>query len=440
MKDDMRKIAFHFYNDGVPNVDFTTITEGNPGVGGTVFLAVLIPTLLASRPKVAPILLSNKDCLIPPYLPNVVCGDIYGALEYCRANKDIDAIVVDSKKIYFDIIRQYPDVNIILWANNPMSINYLRGVTYLSNVPLIINVSKEQCDLYRDMNVFKKSTYIYNAFPIDEVLKNRKNLQPTRERKNYVVYVASILPQKGFHLLAKAWPRILECVPDAELFIIGSGKLYNKQNKLGPWGISIPSYEKVFMPYLTKDDTILPSVHFLGEMGVEKYKILSKCKVGVPNPSGATETFGYTAIEMQALGCLVTTRKCPGYIDTVYDKSQLYDNPKELAQRVVSLLISKENVSEEVLTWIIDNFGCDSVIERWENVLCSDFSENVMHESLSEKDMNFHHKRLKEIVRKYTHSRVKDFIIPIEKLCPNLDGISFFDKIHNKLLHICKLF
>lgn len=77
-----RIIAFHFYNNGVPDVDFSNITEGNPGVGGTVFLAVLIPTLLASHNQIEPLLLSNNECIIPDYLSNVICGDIKGALEY----------------------------------------------------------------------------------------------------------------------------------------------------------------------------------------------------------------------------------------------------------------------------------------------------------------------------------------------------------------------
>lgn len=413
----MKKIAFHFYNDGVPDIDFTNITDGNPGVGGTVFLAVLIPSLLASRKIVEPILLSNRECIIPKHIHNVVCKDLYGALDYCRKHKEIEAIIIDSTRIDLGVINKYIDVKIILWANCPMSIKYLKGVTNLPNIQRIINVGKEQCDLCRDMNVFKKSTYIYNAFPINKVLKYRENSQPTSKRKHNVVYIASILPPKGFHLLAKAWPTVLKNIPDAELFVIGSGKLYNKQCKLGKWGVSIPEYEEIFMSYLTKDGSILPSVHFLGEMGMEKYEIMSKCKVGVPNPSGATETFGYTAIEMQAMGCFVTTKKCPGYIDTVYDKSQLYKNSDVLANNIINLLNKQEDQPEEILSWIKKEFNCETIIKRWEEELCSNMSEDVIAEPLSETDLNFHQKHLKEFIRKFVPYRVKDYLIPIEKIC-----------------------
>lgn len=424
----MKKIAFHFHNDGVPDIDLSNVTKGNPGVGGTVFLAVLIPTLLANRQKITPLLLSNKKCIIPNQLENVVCNDLYGALDYCRAHKDVDAIVVDSLRIDIGIIKEYEDVNIVLWANNPMKAQYLKNLTYLKNVKRIINVSKEQCDLARDMLVFRKCTYIFNAFPMEVVLKYRNLSKPTSQRKHYVVYIASILPPKGFHLLAKVWPKIIEKVPDAELFVIGSGKLYDKQTKMGKWGISIPEYEDYFMRFLSKNGSILPSVHFLGEMGNEKYEVLSKCKVGVPNPSGITETFGYTAIEMQAMGCLVTTQKCPGYIDTVFDKSQLYNNPKELCNKIINLLNKTENQSEKILPWIIENFDCETVAQRWEDVLNSDMDLDIIPDEIAKTDLNFHFKRVKEFIRIYIPDRIKDYLMPLERIFAFIDGHFVYGK------------
>jgi glycosyltransferase involved in cell wall biosynthesis len=432
-----KKIAFHFYNNGVPNVDFRKITEGNPGVGGTVFLAVLIPTLLASRHKIEPLLLSNNECIIPDYLSNVVCGDLKGALEYCRKHKDIDAIVIDSKRIGLDLIRQYPDVNIILWANNIMRISFLKSLTKLSNVIRIINVSKEQCDLYRDMNVYKKCTYIFNAFPVKEVLGVRNKSLPTSQREHNVVYVGTLVSSKGFHLLAQAWPKVLNSVPDAQLYIIGSGRLYNKDCEIGEWGIASPEYEKEIIPYLVKDGKMLPSVHFLGEMGNEKFDVLSKCKVGIPNPSGATETFGYTAIEMQAMGCFVTTKKCPGYIDTVYDKTQLYDNPKLLPQRIISLLNRSDDLPENVLPWIVNNFNSENIVIKWEDLLSSDFHSEVEADEIQDGDLNFHGKKIKEFIRKNVPDIVKRILIPVEQFYPNLDGATLLFQIKTFVKQRC---
>ena len=117
--------------------------------------------------------------------------------------------------------------------------------------------------------------------------------------------------------MAKAWPKILEEVPDAELFVIGSGKLYDKKSKLGKWGLADERYESTFMKYLTRGEDLLPGVHLLGTLGGEKYAVLAQTKVGVPNPSGHTETFCISAVEMQMMGARVVSKRCAGYLDTV---------------------------------------------------------------------------------------------------------------------------
>ena len=76
-----------------------------------------------------------------------------------------------------------------------------------------------------------------------------------------------------------------------------------------------------------------------------------KCKVGVPNPGGETETFGLTAVEMQMMGMEVTTIICPGYLDTVYQKENLYQSTDDLADRVVNLLKSRQPSALQEKVW-----------------------------------------------------------------------------------------
>ena len=99
-------------------------------------------------------------------------------------------------------------------------------------------------------------------------------------------------------------------------------------------------------------------------MGIEKYDLLNKCKVGVPNPWGESETFGYTAVEMEMMGCLVTTIKCPGYLDTIYDQSNLYKNIDQLGEYVVKLLKTENNNYEETLKFI-DRFSISQITKEW---------------------------------------------------------------------------
>lgn len=245
---------------------------------------------------------------------------------------------------------------------------------YYANNPAIyqiVHVSREQNDLYRDHKSFQKSSYIYNCVPLDDIKKKVGN-HPYHKRRNIVTYIGSVVPFKGLHLLAMAWPEILRQVPDAELYIIGSGKLYNSHSTMGQYGIAEENYEKLLLKYLSHEGKILPSVHFMGIMGKEKEAILLQTKVGVPNPSGITETFGLSAVEMQMLGANVTTIRCPGYLDTVVN-GVLYSNRKKLAENVVYLLNHNINRYEEGINYFEANFSHDAVATRWEHLLCNGF-------------------------------------------------------------------
>ena len=58
-----------------------------------------------------------------------------------------------------------------------------------------------------------------------------------------VTYVGSLTKGKGFHVLAKEWKNILKAVPDAELYVLGSGKLYDNKAELGEYGLAEKTYE-----------------------------------------------------------------------------------------------------------------------------------------------------------------------------------------------------
>ena len=75
--------------------------------------------------------------------------------------------------------------------------------------------------------------------------------------------------------------------------------------------------------------------------GLEKYDIIRDSRVGVVNPSGLTETFCISAVEMESCGVPVCTAGKYGLLDTVKnEKNGLYSNDdKELAANIVKLLL-----------------------------------------------------------------------------------------------------
>lgn len=419
------KVAFYLNNEKIYKTDFSDIEKGNPGVGGSEYLCVLIANELCKRNNIDTILLADKDSIFPKTLKYSVCGNLSNSLK--RYHNIIDIFIIDSKLFNLKYAYEYPNTKFILWINNKMDFNTMKTCANINNIIKLVHVGREMYDLYRDTLIFPKTTYIYNAVSLKS-LKYFSNLTPTIERDNNVVYIGSLVPSKGFHLLAKAWPIILKQVPDAELYVIGNGNLYNRDMELGNYGIAESSYEKQFMPYLTDNvGKILPSVHFLGIVGSEKNDILSKCKVGVPNPSGISETFGYTAVEMQIMGCAVTTKRCPGYIDTVYNTRNLYNSPSKLVNHIVNLLKSNNPVdNKSTIEYIIENFNINTVILQWEKLI---LGECRMYPPSSRS--NYRHKRLKEAIR----IAIPDYL---KKYIPHIDFF-YENKLYYKFKRIMQL-
>lgn len=365
----MKNVCFFLDNTCISSVDASHIADGNPGMGGTEYLILLMSYLLSTRDNNIQVhLYTTRAQKLPSEINYRVVEDIDHAIslaqqnetEYFIAKHDVEFI---TKKSF----EKTQNLKFIIWCHVFVCYWELDYYAKNSNIAKIVYVGREMRDLYRDHSSFSKSVYIYNCV-IPSPLLNSVKLHPFSKRKNIVTYVGSIVPYKGFHLLAKAWPEVLKEVPDAELYVIGSGKLYNDQCILGKVGIAEKEYEDIFLKHISKNGEVIPSVHFMGKMGTEKEEILLKTKVGVPNPSGITETFCLSAVEMQMMGATVTTIKAPGYLDTVIN-GLLYKNEKDLSKAIVKQLKTNYNNYEKALDYFEKNFSCDAVAKRWEDLI-----------------------------------------------------------------------
>lgn len=179
-------------------------------------------------------------------------------------------ILIVNQSLDISIAIKYSDkMNFILWCHTFLSHKEYNLYNAQPNILKLLHVGREQMDLYRDHPAFKKSDYIYNGVSMDSIDRYIKNFLPYKSRANNVVHISNMSEAKGFHFLAKVWSTVLRSIPDAQLYVIGSGKLYNRNAVLGKYGIAEYDYEPKFMKYLTDTDgKILQSVHFEGIMGV----------------------------------------------------------------------------------------------------------------------------------------------------------------------------
>lgn len=399
------KICFLFPNSKIPEVDFSGIEKGNPGIGGTEFAIYTVCYKLAKYEKV--ILLSEvpvKGC----------CSDIDNVIiqkDYISSLNELcpDVFVAHHspyvwKSGCFDNVA--PQIRIIIWVHNFLSTSHLNRYSLDDRVNSVVFVGHEMYDKYRDHSIIYKSTYIYNPFFITVSDYALAKEHPYENRKNIVVYVGNIIPGKGFHLLAKSWHKVLESVPDAQLIVIGTGKLYNESERLGKYGIANEKYESMFMRYLTdKQGNILESVHFLGILGKDKDSYFLKAKVGVPNPSGVSETFGYTAVEMGKMGMMITTKKVEGYLDTVPKTAGiLYNNINQLAKNIVRLLQTNNKDYANTFAYLVENFSADKIALDW-HCLVQNVYKNIPPRLLkpTQKGKFKKIRELNRVLKKYTH-------------------------------------
>lgn len=392
----MKKVAFYLDNAAIASTDCTRVLEGNPGIGGTEWLIVAISTLLAQRDNNFEVTLyTTREANLPDILNNVIVNDLSEAIEVADSER-VDYLVVkhladNILNHAFDVKTEY--LSIVCWCHVFVchwELDYYSNNEIISKV---VFVGREMYDLYRDHRIYSKATYIYNCVPSGDARECvRRN--PYDKRSNSIVYVGSLVPFKGFHLLAEAWPEIKRQIPDAELFVVGSGKLYNRKSVLGRWQIADSEYEARFMPYLLQDGKLHPDVHFMGVMGGEKKEVLVRSRIGVPNPSGVTETFCLSAVEMQMYGCRIATINYPGYLDTVKN-GKLYSRKGSLADTIVELINSSDCHYEEAMDYFEAEFSYDVVCLKWEEL----FDTGIVQYPEKLRNPHYRLKWLKEGIR-----------------------------------------
>ena len=333
------KIGIFLDNSDIVGVDLSRPDLGNPGIGGTEYcFLILAHSLKKYYPEIDVVVYCKKMAKLPAGISVFVVEDVIDAAKMSFSD-GCDFILIRnqvSPDIYNNL--EKIDQKFIIWGHNFYLSKEARLISKNKRIILNIFVGREQYDRYIDHNISLKSIYIYNMIPqVDSVLRS--------DDSKTVVYLGSLVEAKGFHILARQWKKIIKKYPRAKLKVIGSGALYNRNEKLGEFGISNPEYEKKFIKHLV-DQTgqLLDSVKFMGIVGSDKGEIFSKASVGVINPSGKTETFGLGAIEMNQYCLPVVTIKKFGLLDTVINKKNglTFLRSKNINKGILKLLKNKE--------------------------------------------------------------------------------------------------
>lgn len=371
------KVAFYLENGAIPNVDFTQPWRGNPGCGGTEYLFASLPYYLNVHvgSKIDPVLFANSTDHMPPNVEVVQAQDCYEAARLAKKMECAIFVYRPKRQSEMDMLDLLVSLDLptVLWIHVVPTSAYIRKIAACSAIKAFVCVEQEQHDALYDTPLRGKLTYIVNGFDLEGF---RQDIDPTVSKDpNMVVHIGTMVPQKNFHLVAQAWPKILSQHPTAHLVVIGSGSVYGAGGTLGPWGVADEQYEKKYMiPYLAgPDGQPHPSVKFVGKMGLEKKDVLTRALVGIPNPTGDNENCPGTNIEMSACGTAVVSGARYGSLDTVVSGSTglLGNGQEDLVRNVVFLLKNPDIAKlygERGIDFIRHRYGYGSVINEWEKL------------------------------------------------------------------------
>ena len=378
-----KKIAFYISTKSINHADLSCPENGNPGIGATQYLFIFIASQLSIRfhECMQIILITDSICKLPPYLQIIKVTDVFEAVSTAK-NLDVDLLVIrtsanSSLYNYIDDKKQ----KVLTWSHNRIWGDTANMISESQYVVRNICVGARQALELLDDEIYKKTEVIFNPVIVNKDFK--RNLEAP-----IVTYIGHMDKTRGFHLLAKVWKNVLKEVPNAELYVIGSAALYDRNTNLGALGIASEKYEKKFIKYISDDNgNLLTSVHFLGIMGQEKIDIYKKTTVGVINPTGY-ETLGVSGLEMEACGIPIVTVNKYGQSEIVKNgvTGYLFNNTKQFKNYLVRLLVDKEinkQMGRRAKEYVDNKYNLETILDDWK----LEFENILLEKSASQKYM-----------------------------------------------------
>ena len=388
----------------ISNMDFRNPQLGNPGVGGTEYEFVMLAYALADFSDAEVNLYIREATSIYPDRVNVrTFNDSIGLIAQVKADgNDLLVLRADSSPDFCEIYDRARDAGIktIAWSHNFMPYDLMSRLAKNSAVKRVVMVSHEHYDHSLDHTVMKKAAYIHNMFDGRHFAMRDYPAEPA------VTYTGGLYKSKGFHVLASMWKDILREVPDAKLYVIGSGRLYNKKAVLGPYGLAGKYYEPMFMKHLTENGKVFPSVRFLGTMGAEKTEIYYKTTVGVVM-NIVPETFGLVALDVQSCGVPVVAMAGYGFFETVKHgvTGYLGRNYDEIKKYIILLLKDEElniRLGRQAKEFVEKTFLPEVIVKQWLKLFDDVLNDRPCEYIPPSEFRNYDFKRLK-IANRWLH-------------------------------------
>lgn len=350
------------------DVKESDLRQGNPGIGGTEYVT-LYTALRLNDLDVKVRVYSVCNLNVSNKLQVNLVSNFHEAVESSIENKELLVYkpTITKPDYLLGLGSTFPEAALAPWLHLTPSPNLMRQFAHDKRVKRVIFLGASQALQFLDHPVAKKGVVLPNL--ISTFGTREESLIGGRiDKSRNVVYLGALVPQKGFHVLAKAWPEVSRRFPEVVLHVIGGTNLYRNESTQRVDPGSWTEYER-YVRGLLKG--VEHSVVFHGLLNYdEKQSILASATLGVVNPSGNTEVLSSSAIEMQSLGIPVVSKKKNGMVDVVlnHETGILILRESSLARVIIKLLGNEEfvaSLSQNSVLFVEKTFGSSIVEAKW---------------------------------------------------------------------------
>ena len=166
-----KKVAFFISNRVYSSLDCRKIVDGNPGIGGSEYMKILISYLLTIRENniVVTVFVTAKP-LFPPEIMTELVSNLTEAV-LVADRRMMDYIIFDCNPQNMALVKDISPKHLrfITWCHNFASLEALDKLAKDNRFFKVITVGREQRDLYLDHSVYNKTEYIYNTVNTEAV-------------------------------------------------------------------------------------------------------------------------------------------------------------------------------------------------------------------------------------------------------------------------------
>lgn len=357
-----KRIALYCNFESCQNRVFSNALVGNPGIGGTQYLFILLFCLLLKEGYNVTLFSSYHfelgEASLNERIIKVNCfRDVVEQCDKLGMNvliiRDQDVQRIKSLKFRTDTI---------IWAHNPIDRKNDRLIHKADFIKRVVCVSEQQAINMGGYRCSKKVSFINNCCGVGD----KKNI-PSADCRNEdnALYVGAFVPQKGTLESIEVWKRVIKKRPHARLYLVGGLQLRGGRKDKSKYCSRLLKATKNY-----SDNFVFTGVLNSQEV----FELSKKCKVGLVNLSHylRDETFCLSAVELQSYGLPVISRKRFDGLETSLGGSQTGSLLKKDSNIVSKIIEYLDTFSNETIKKSIDwanHFNQKTFIDNWKKII-----------------------------------------------------------------------